>query len=273
MTADTQGRDFGWRLHGRSVGVLAERSFKLVPSESADGRGLGSVLGNLSVLQACLQCGTCTANCSLVGEHSQFPRRQMNLFQLGQHERLMDDPTAWHCYNCGDCSTRCPFRGEAGKADGGHPANGGRALCLSGIRGSVCQSTAAMVADVCRGGGVRARRHRAGGGRSGLPPTRFIMPACCRICRLNIFFSTLTGLAITGLAMGASRAWGAYQGQSLWQASPGRFLRALGTVSRRRAGPPPVRRLCRRSPATTMLIWACSTDFWGWPGWRGRRPC
>ncbi len=229
-SADTQGRDFGWRLHGRSVGVLAERSFKLVPSESATERVLDPYWGNLSVLQACLQCGTCTANCSLVGEHSQFPRRQMNLFQLGQHERLLDDPTAWHCYNCGDCSTRCPSGAKPGRLMGAirqmaveHFAFPGFvARCVNRPqRWWLMFAVAAMsvLGVIALAGAFRPAANQVHYA-SMLPH----LP-------LNIFFSTLAGLALTGLAMGASRAWGAYQGQSLWQASPGRFLRALGTVS------------------------------------------
>ena len=229
MSADTQGRDFGWRLHGRSVGVLAERSFKLVPSERPAERVLDPYWGNLSVLQACLQCGTCTANCSLVGEHSQFPRRQMNLFQLGQHERLLDDPTVWHCYNCGDCSTRCPSGAKPGRLMGAirqmaveHFAFPGFvARCVNRPqRWWLMFAVAAMsvLGVIALGGAFQPaadRVHYA----SMLPH----LP-------LNIFFSALTGLAITGLAIGASRAWGAYQGEPLWQASPGVFLRALGAV-------------------------------------------
>jgi quinone-modifying oxidoreductase subunit QmoC len=37
-------------------------------------------------------------------------------------------------------------------------------------------------------------------------------------------------MALLGLAIGACRAWAAYQGEPLWQASPGVFLRALAAV-------------------------------------------
>ncbi|MGA2617582.1 MAG: quinone-interacting membrane-bound oxidoreductase complex subunit QmoC [Thermoguttaceae bacterium] len=185
--------------------------------------------GNLSVLQACLQCGTCTANCSLVGDHSQFPRRQMNLFQLGQHERLLDDPTVWHCYNCGDCSTRCPSGAKPGRLMGAirqmaveHFAFPGFvARCVNRPqRWWLMFAVAAtfVLGVIALGGTFRPAADRVHFA-SMLPH----LP-------LNVFFSAVSGLAVAGLAVGAARAWGTYQSEAPWRARPGRFLRALGTV-------------------------------------------
>lgn len=227
--ADTQARDFGWRLHGRSVGVLSDRSYRLVPSERAAQGVLDPYRSNLSALQACLQCGACTANCSLVGDRSEFPRRQMNLFQLGQHQRLLEDPTVWHCYNCGDCSTRCPSGAKPGRLMGAirqmavehfaFPGFVARAV-NRGQRWWLLSAVAAafVLAVVALGGSLRPnvdQVHYA----SMLPHLA-----------LNLFFSLLTALALTSLVVGASRAWKTYQGEPLWRANPGVLLRALRVV-------------------------------------------
>jgi quinone-modifying oxidoreductase subunit QmoC len=153
----------------------------------------------------------------------------MNLFQLGQHERLLDDPTVWHCYNCGDCSTRCPSGAKPGRLMGAirqmaveHFAFPGFvARCVNRPQRWWLMFAVAVVSVlgvIAIGGSFRpaaGQVHYAG-----------MLPHL----PLNVFFSALTGLALTGLAIGAARAWGTYQGQPLWQASPGMFLRALGTV-------------------------------------------
>ncbi|MGA2068106.1 MAG: 4Fe-4S dicluster domain-containing protein [Thermoguttaceae bacterium] len=229
MSADTQGRDFGWRLHGRSVGVLAERSFKLVPSERPAEGVLDPYWGNLNVLQACLQCGTCTANCSLVGENSQFPRRQMNLFQLGQHERLLDDPAVWHCYNCGDCSTQCPSGAKPGRLMGAIRQMAVEHFAFPGfVARSVNRPQRWWLMFVAAAVFVLGVIALGGAFRPAADQVHYasMLPHL----PLNVFFSALSGLAITALAIGASRAWRTYQGEPLWQASPGMFLRALGTV-------------------------------------------
>jgi quinone-modifying oxidoreductase subunit QmoC len=153
----------------------------------------------------------------------------MNLFQLGQHQRLLDDPTVWHCYNCGDCSTRCPSGAKPGRLMGAirqmaveHFAFPGFvARCVNRPqRWWLMFAVAAMfvVGVIAMGGTFRpaAGQVRYASMLPHLP--------------LNLFFSALTGLALAALAMGASRAWATYQGQTLWQAGPRRFLRALGAV-------------------------------------------
>jgi len=61
-----------------------------------------------SQLTTCMQCGACTAACSLSEEQNIFPRKQMILAAWGMKERLMADPYVWTCHQCGDCTVSCP---------------------------------------------------------------------------------------------------------------------------------------------------------------------
>jgi quinone-modifying oxidoreductase subunit QmoC len=229
LSTGAHGCDFGWRLQGRSVGVLPERSFKLVPGEHRTQGALDPYGGNLTALQACLQCGTCTANCGLAGKQSHFPRRQMNLFQLGQLERLLEDPTAWHCYNCGDCSNRCPSGAKPGRLMGAIRQMAVEHFAFPRWLAQVVNRprhwwlmfamAAVFVAGIIGlGGSLRPD--------AGTVHYSSMLPHL----PLNLFFSALAGLALLGMVLGACRAWAAYQGQPLWQARPGVFLRALAAV-------------------------------------------
>jgi len=61
-----------------------------------------------SSLTTCMQCGACTAACSLSEEANVFPRKQMILAAWGMKDRLMADPNVWTCHQCGDCTPTCP---------------------------------------------------------------------------------------------------------------------------------------------------------------------
>jgi quinone-modifying oxidoreductase subunit QmoC len=61
-----------------------------------------------SQLTTCMQCGACTASCSLSADQDVFPRRQMIMAAWGMRDRLMADPYVWTCYQCGDCTVSCP---------------------------------------------------------------------------------------------------------------------------------------------------------------------
>ena len=210
----TERADYGWRFHGRHVGVLPDRSHTLVPADQQVDGILAPYRANLTTLQACLQCGTCTANCDLVGPHSHFPRRQMHLFQIGQHERLFADPTVWHCYNCEDCSQRCPSAAKPGKLMGAirqmaveHFAYPSFMACLTNRPRRwwvLCAVAAVLLLGAIALGGTfqpaAGRVHYA----SMLPHLT-----------LNIFFMTVAGLAVAGLTVGAARAWTTFHGESL----------------------------------------------------------
>jgi quinone-modifying oxidoreductase, subunit QmoC len=63
--------------------------------------------GNVDV-DACYNCGNCTATCNLSDEDHSFPRRMMHYLQIGNREKLVGSLDPWLCHNCGDCSVQCP---------------------------------------------------------------------------------------------------------------------------------------------------------------------
>jgi nitrate reductase gamma subunit/ferredoxin len=68
-----------------------------------------------SDIQACFNCGNCTAVCSLTGEGATFPRQFIRYAQLGMKDRLAASKEMWLCYYCGDCSATCPRQAEPGE--------------------------------------------------------------------------------------------------------------------------------------------------------------
>jgi ferredoxin len=66
-------------------------------------------------LKKCFQCATCTATCPLSTEENGFPRKQMLLALWGLKEKLLEDPSPWLCFYCGDCSERCPRNADPGE--------------------------------------------------------------------------------------------------------------------------------------------------------------
>ncbi len=61
-----------------------------------------------SQLTTCMQCGACTASCSLSADQDVFPRKQIIMAAWGMKEQLMADPHVWTCHQCGDCTLTCP---------------------------------------------------------------------------------------------------------------------------------------------------------------------
>jgi len=67
---------------------------------------LGQMSG--SSLNQCMQCGNCSAVCSLAPAERPFPRKEMVWSAWGLKERLLGNVDVWLCHQCGECSTTCP---------------------------------------------------------------------------------------------------------------------------------------------------------------------
>ena len=66
-------------------------------------------------ISQCINCGNCTAICSLSGDGEVFPRKTIRYAQLGLKDRLMASVEPWLCYYCGECSDTCPRQANPGE--------------------------------------------------------------------------------------------------------------------------------------------------------------
>jgi quinone-modifying oxidoreductase subunit QmoC len=64
---------------------------------------------------ACYNCGTCTAVCSLSTEEDSFPREMLRFSVLGMKDDIKSSLKPWLCYYCGQCSTYCPQEANPGE--------------------------------------------------------------------------------------------------------------------------------------------------------------
>lgn len=64
---------------------------------------------------ACYNCGTCTAVCSLSTEEDSFPREMVRFSVLGMKDEIKSSLKPWLCYYCGECSTHCPQEANPGE--------------------------------------------------------------------------------------------------------------------------------------------------------------
>jgi ferredoxin/nitrate reductase gamma subunit len=63
-------------------------------------------------VEKCINCGNCTAICSLSKDDDRFPRHMIRMAQLGMKDELLGSQELWLCFNCGDCSETCPQQAE-----------------------------------------------------------------------------------------------------------------------------------------------------------------
>ena len=64
---------------------------------------------------ACYNCGTCTAICSLSNEEDSFPREMVRYSILGLNNEIRHSLKPWLCYYCGECTTHCPMEAKPGE--------------------------------------------------------------------------------------------------------------------------------------------------------------
>lgn len=64
---------------------------------------------------ACYNCGTCTAVCSLSTPEDSFPREMVRCSVLGLEDDLKSSLKPWLCYYCGECTTNCPQTANPGE--------------------------------------------------------------------------------------------------------------------------------------------------------------
>ena len=68
-------------------------------------------------LNACINCGTCTAVCPAAEFYRYDPRRIVDIVQSGDDEKieeLLKGDTIWYCGECMSCLTRCPRKNAPG---------------------------------------------------------------------------------------------------------------------------------------------------------------
>jgi len=68
-------------------------------------------------MNACINCGTCTALCPAAEFYDYDPRRIVDLVQSkdeAEIEKLLRSETIWYCGECMSCVTRCPRKNAPG---------------------------------------------------------------------------------------------------------------------------------------------------------------
>jgi ferredoxin len=65
-------------------------------------------------LEACYNCGNCSATCPLCEGEVSFPRKMIRYSVLGMEKRLLSSAEPWLCYYCGECSDTCPREADPG---------------------------------------------------------------------------------------------------------------------------------------------------------------
>lgn len=66
-------------------------------------------------LNACYNCGNCTAVCSLATAEDSFPRSMVRYSVLGLEDEIQSSLNPWLCYYCGECSQLCPKTANPGE--------------------------------------------------------------------------------------------------------------------------------------------------------------
>ncbi len=224
--------DYGWRLHGRTVSVLKDRSFTLIAeSRPAAMKMLAGCHVDTSTLVACLQCGMCTASCNLAEEGSLFPRHEMTMVQLGQKDRLLADSNIWHCFNCSDCSSRCPSKARPGRIMAAIRQMAVEHYAFPNLIGRAINSPRALAMILVVPALLILAAIAIGG--SFTPQTSPVLYASMfPHLALNLFFSAFTAFAAMSMLISAGRIWHAFIGESLWKGDLLLLVRSFITAVR-----------------------------------------
>ena len=63
-------------------------------------------------VDACFNCGNCTAVCPLSSPSTAFPRKMITYAQQGLEGKLLSSPDMWLCDYCGECTRTCPRQAQ-----------------------------------------------------------------------------------------------------------------------------------------------------------------
>lgn len=59
-------------------------------------------------IEACYQCGKCTAGCPTARAMDMKPNQVIRAVQLGMKDLVLEANAIWHCAGCETCGSRCP---------------------------------------------------------------------------------------------------------------------------------------------------------------------
>jgi heterodisulfide reductase subunit C2 len=59
-------------------------------------------------IEACYQCGKCTAGCPMARAMDITPNQVIRAVQLGLKDMVLDTNSIWYCAGCETCASRCP---------------------------------------------------------------------------------------------------------------------------------------------------------------------
>lgn len=59
-------------------------------------------------IQTCIQCGTCSGTCPVVGYMDHTPRRLIAMIRADLKDEVLASNTYWYCASCFHCNVRCP---------------------------------------------------------------------------------------------------------------------------------------------------------------------
>jgi len=255
-----QAIDFGWRLRGRTIRLLRDSSLTLLPvRQRAPAALLLQYCADGNSLMSCLQCGACTVNCHLAEtDGALFPRRQMTLLQLGEVDKLLADPNVWLCFNCQDCTSRCPANAGPGRimaairrlAVEHYSVPRWWSRLASQRRGFLTMLLAAialLLAAIAVGGSFSPQ----------MTPVHYasMLPHFT----LNLLFGALAGVVMIIAAINAATAWKAFAGEALGKASLGRLVHSFASASRQIAAHKQFSE-CQQFP---LSRWAHMSVFYG----------